>query len=135
MIWYSLTILFFVLEVMCRKGYFFWFAMLAFFNYLWFSSIPIFLFSAAIASLSWYAYMNKKPKVYEALAYDRDSSRYVGREFVLTRPMRDGISHIEFDEMLWPVYSMSDAEELPVGTWMKVRRTNGVILMSEPLTH
>jgi membrane protein implicated in regulation of membrane protease activity len=141
MAWYDLTILFFVLEIICRKGYFFWLGLIAFFVYLWLPpvswmmTIPVFLFSGLVSSLAWYAYMHRKPKVYDAQAYGRSSSNYIGREFVLTKPMSAGVSHIEFDDMLWPVYSLTDATELPVGTCMKVRRTNGIILMSEPLLH
>lgn len=131
--WLMVTIIFLVLEVVWRKAYGFWWAMFAFSAYVWNLPMTIFLCLAVFSSLFCFLYMHRKPRVYEALAYDRNSGHYIGREFLLTKPMRAGVSEIEFDDMIWPVYSVGEEDELPVGTWMKVKRTNGVILMSVPL--
>lgn len=133
MLWLSFTLVFLAVEAAWRKGYAFWWAMIAFGAYLWGLPIAVFLSLAALASILWFLYFYRKPRVYEALAYDRNSGRYIGREFLLTQPMKAGVSEIEFDDMIWPVYSASDQDDWPMGTLMKVKRTNGVILMSVPV--
>lgn len=132
MFFLNLAIFFFALELLWRKGYAFWWAMIAFSIYLSGLHFWLFLLLAVFSSCCWHLYYYRKPRFYEAIAYNRNSSCYLGREFLLTRPMRAGMSAIEFDDMIWPVYSIGD-DDLPMGTWMKVKRTDGVILMAMPI--
>lgn len=130
--------MFLLLELLHKKGYLFWFAVISMFNYLVLASVDyqvsvlVFCLFAIISGFTWYFYMTKKPKYYEQTGYERNSHDYVRREFVLSNPMIDGKSEIMLDDSVWPVYARKEID-LPTGARVKVIKTNGVILIVKPV--
>lgn len=137
MFWLVVSCIFFAIEAFWRKGYCFWLAVIAAFCWAvlfalpWWAVVLVFIVFSPIALWLWHIYIHRSPKVYEQIAYVRDAENYKDREFMLTEPVVEHKSQIEFDDSIWPIYCR--IESLPAGTQVRVSRVNGVVLIVERL--
>ncbi len=138
--WWSLAIVFLVLEMLLSGVFFLWMAVAAgivgalvliqpgmFWQYqiAWFAAITL------VCVVGWYLYLRHAVPAADAddSRLNRRAEQYVGREFVLDEAIENGFGRLRVDDSLWRI----EGPDCPPGTRVRVVGADGVILRVEPL--
>ncbi len=135
-IWLSLFGLCFLVEILWRRGYFFWLAAIAGFNAFilphvsWKMTLPLFVFLGGIALIFWHYYTRRPLQCFEQHPEERNARDYLYRTFSLTHAIKEGKGCELIDDSYWHLHCNQD---LPSGTQVTVQKTQGIFLHVIPV--
>jgi membrane protein implicated in regulation of membrane protease activity len=136
--WWILGILLLCIELVAPGTFMLWFGVAAltvgilslFLDWGW-QAQAITFGIVAIASVVLSRFLlRKKPSEGDTPFLNRRADALVGRGFVLTEPIVNGRGRVSIDDTVWRVAG----PDLPVGTHVKVVRTEGTRLVVEAMT-
>ncbi len=134
--WLILSAILFIAEVSISGGFLLWIGISAlvisaivwiFPAISWGTQMMLFSIIAVATTFFWWAYLRRYPIATDDPQLNRRSERYVGRTFVLSEAIQNGRGKIHVDDSTWTV----KGPDLPVGTTVKIIRTEGVLLIAE----
>lgn len=80
------------------------------------------------AVAAWRLFLRTRPPVTDEPALNRRGSQYLGRVFVLSAAIDNGVGTIRVDDTIWKVAG----PDLPAGAKVRVTGVDGTILLVEP---
>ncbi|QQG35474.1 MAG: NfeD family protein [Micavibrio aeruginosavorus] len=135
--WFILGGLFMIAEVMIPGAFFLWPGIAALVVGLihlaapeltWAIAVTIWSVLSLVTIAGWLAYRRKNPGVRADNGLNERGSQYIGRVYVLTKPLENGKGEIKAGDTVWLV---SGTEALPAGTNVKVTGADGSLLKVE----
>ncbi len=125
-LWFALGLLLLIVEMAGTGGYLLWVGMAAgvtggvvFFlpTLAWQAQLLVFSSASVICALGWWQYQLRYPKVVDEPLLNKRTAQYVGRVLVLVEAIENGSGRAKVDDGVW---SVSAAEDMPVGTRVRV---------------
>ncbi|MBP9726676.1 MAG: NfeD family protein [Gammaproteobacteria bacterium] len=130
-IWLSILGLCFFIELLWRRGYALWLAVIAGFNTLvlsdlsWQITLPLFVVLGSVALVLWHYYCRRPLQHFERHPEERKARNYLHTTFCLSHNINNGDGQELIDDSLW--YLKCD-QNLPAGTRVKVKTVKGIFL-------
>lgn len=133
-IWCSIGIVLLAIELVTRKAYAFWYAMLALIVALVDYVYPVidvrwqvlaWVAAVVVASIIWKVYLKYFSKPPPWFQYSKEM---IGKEFELTAPIKKHYGKIKIEDITWYLKSHHDFEK---GTKVRVYDVDGVVLKIE----
>ena len=133
MLWFTVAILFLIIELFKTNGYTLWLSVCAaivgifktaLIHFSLIYQITVFAVLGIILCLWWLSSLKKKPIPSQPLR----AKDTVGQVYTLKKPIKHGKGQLEIGNLIWFVHSEHD---LPKGSMVKVKGTNGVVLLVE----
>lgn len=133
MLWFTGAILLLIIELFKINGYTLWLSVCAAIvavlktGLIHFSlsyQLTVFVVLAMILCVWWFSSLRKTP----APSHTFRAKDTVGQAYTLENPIKHGKGQIEIANLIWFVHSEHD---LPKGSKVKVKGTNGVVLLVE----
>lgn len=94
------------------------------------TQLVLFGVASVVAIFMWRKYRESRPIVTDQPHLNRRGHQYIGREFTLTAPIKNGEGKVTVDDSTWRVKGVNMA----AGTTVKVTGIEGVIFVVEPVT-
>ncbi|MCR9213842.1 MAG: NfeD family protein [Proteobacteria bacterium] len=135
--WWILGLVLIILEVFAPSTIFLWLGIaagivgvVAFFlpDLSWQWEWTIFAFVAIISIIASRQFFRKNPGVEDNLTLNKRGAQYVGRQFTLVEPIRNGRGKIRVDDTQWAV----EGPDMEEGDTVVVTGTDGSLLVVEP---
>lgn len=134
--WLGIGLSLLIFEVLVGGGFLLWIGISALIVSLgswllpltWTAQMMAFSVCALLTSFGWWLYLQKRPLQTDDPKLNRRAEQYVGRTFELIQPLHNGRGKIHVDDSTWTV---KGDEELPLGTKVKIIRTEGTMLVAE----
>ncbi len=138
--WWSLAIVFLIMEMLLSGVFFLWMAVAAglvgllvwwrpelswYYQFAWFAAISL------LSVAAWHLYLRWAPAGADdgnGPKLNRRAEQYVGRSFVLEEPIVDGFGRLQVDDSLWRI----EGPDCPAGTRVEVVGADGVVLQVAP---
>ncbi len=130
-IWLSLLGICFLIELLWRRGYALWLAMIAGFNALvltgvtWKITLPLFVMLSSVALILWHYYYRRPLQYFEKHLEERKARNYLHTTFRLLHNIKNGHGQQLIDDSLWHLKS---DQELSAGTLVRVKTVKGIFL-------
>jgi len=80
------------------------------------------------AVAAWQIYLRKYPPQSDEPSLNRRGAQYIGRTFVLSAAIDNGVGKIKVDDTTWKVMG----PEMPLGARVRVTAVDGTVLVVEP---
>jgi inner membrane protein len=97
----------------------------------WYWQFLIFgLLSVLLTLIYWKRFKNFNEKTEQPLLNDRIQN-LIGRQAPLIKAIENGQGKVQIEDALW---SVSCAQNLPIGTIVKIRGAEGMVLLVEPMS-
>ncbi len=135
--WLSIFVLCFLIELLWRRGYALWLAIIAGFNALVLSGItlkitlPLFVVLGGVVLMLWHHYYRRPLQYFEKNSEERKARDYLHKTFNLSRNIKNGAGQELIDDSLW---HLKCDQELPAGTLVKVKTVKGIFLYVGSIT-
>lgn len=132
--WLVLGLILIIFELMLNSGFLLWISIAAgvvglvvgiFSDIGWLAQLLIFGIIASLSCIIGQVYFCKESKQQAKNTLNRRGEQYIGRSFILSDPIVNGIGHIHVDDTQWRV----KGPDLEPGTKIKVVDTEGVFLI------
>lgn len=131
MIWLIVFGLCFLIELIWRRGYALWLAMLAGFNALvlphisWKITLPTFMVLGGATLVLWHFYYRRPLQYHEQHPEERKARDYLHKTWQLSSGIQKGAGKILIDDSIW---HLKCDQDLPAGAWVKVSKIQGIFL-------
>lgn len=134
--WFILGLLLLGLEVIAPGSILLWFGLSALvvgvialvFDPGWQVLVSIFLVLSVVSLLIGRRMMLKLASETGDPGLNQRGSRYIGREFTLQKPLREGAGNLSIDDTIWRI----TGPDLPAGTKVRVESIDGARLVVSP---
>lgn len=131
--WFVLGLLLLGLEILAPGTIFLWFGLSALvvgivslvFDFAWQIDVSLFIVLSLVSLLIGRRLMIRLISEKGDPGLNQRGSRYVGREFTLATPLREGAGNLSIDDTIWRI----TGPDLPAGTKVRVESIDGVRLV------
>ncbi|ADZ69270.1 NfeD family protein [Polymorphum gilvum] len=131
--WWVLGLLLLGLEVVVPGTIFLWFGIAAILvgtlalvvDLSWQVALGLFLVLSLVSLFVGRRLMNRTGRTEGDPNLNRRGSRYIGRVFILERPLEQGSGHLSIDDTVWRV----TGPDLPAGARVRIERIEGAQLV------
>ncbi|MCX2725310.1 NfeD family protein [Roseibium salinum] len=134
--WFVLGLFLLGLEILAPGTIFLWFGLSALavglialvFDFSWQVDVSLFVLLSVVSLLIGRRLMRQLVSEKGDPGLNQRGSRYVGREFTLTTPLREGAGNLSVDDTIWRI----TGPDLPAGTKVRVEAVEGARLVVAP---
>lgn len=131
--WFVLGLILLGLEIVAPGTIFLWFGLSALvvgavalaFGFSWQVLVTLFLVLSLASLLIGRRMMTRLASEKGDPGLNQRGSRYIGREFTLTKPLSEGAGNLSIDDTIWRI----TGPDLPAGTKVRVDSIDGVRLV------
>jgi len=132
--WFALALILIIFEIILNSGFLLWIAIASgivglvvalFADITWLSQLLIFGIIASLTCIIGQVYFRKASRPVAGYRLNRRGEQYIGRSFILSEAIVNGVGHIQVDDTLWKVKGPDRAS----GERVKVVGMEGVILI------
>lgn len=135
--WFVLGLILLGLEILAPGTIFLWFGVSALvvgvvalvFDLSWQILVALFLVLSLASLLIGRNLMSRMASEKGDPGLNQRGSRYIGREFTLTRPLSEGAGNLSIDDTIWRI----TGPDLPAGTKVRVEAIDGARLVVTPV--
>ncbi len=135
--WFVLGLLLLGLEILAPGTIFLWFGVSAFvvgavavlFDFSWQVHVSLFVVMSLASLLIGRRLMGRLASEKGDPGLNQRGSRYIGREFTLTKPLSEGAGNLSIDDTIWRI----TGPDLPAGTKVRVESIDGARLVVQPV--
>jgi membrane protein implicated in regulation of membrane protease activity len=136
--WFIAGVVLIVLEVFAPGAFFLWLGVSAgvvglilvvFPDMGWESQFLIFAVISVVSIAAWRVRLQKHPTLSEDTTLNSRTKEYIGRVFLLSEPIENGIGQVHVDDVFWQVSGPDCAVDIKV----KVISVDGMVLNVEPI--
>ena len=92
------------------------------------TQLVLFAIASIVAVVAWRKYRESRPVTTDQPNLNRRGHQYIGRVFLLTDSIDNGVGKVTVDDSTWKV----KGPDLPAGTHVKVTDVEGTVFMVEP---
>ncbi len=130
-IWLGIFGLFFLVELLWRRGYALWLAMIAGFNALvltgatWKITLLLFVILGSVVLTLWHYYYRRPLQHFEKNSGERKARTYLHKIFNLSHNIKNGHGQQLLDDSVW---HLKCEQDLSAGALVKVKTVNGIFL-------
>jgi membrane protein implicated in regulation of membrane protease activity len=133
--WFILAALLFLIEIVAPGSFMLWLGLSAivvgaistFVDWSWQAQLIAFAIFAVASIPAWRHFARKVEAPVERPFLNRRADSYVGREFILDKPIVGGVGTIHIDDTVWRVRG----SDCPAGSRVKIAGTDGASLLVE----
>jgi inner membrane protein len=133
--WFILAVLLFLIEILAPGSFMLWLGLSAivvgaistFVDWSWQAQLIAFAVFAVASIPAWRHFARKVEKPVERPFLNRRAESYVGREFILDKPIVGGVGTIRIDDTVWRL----QGPDCPAGSQVKIAGTDGGSLVVE----
>lgn len=131
--WWIAAVLLIILEVLAPGAFFLWMGISAGIvgtilliapSVTWEAQLFVFTVLSVASVIAWRIYLKKNPIQTDAPTLNRRGEQYVGRVFVLSEAIVNGVGKIKVDDTLWKV----NGKDTVAGKSVRVTAVDGVVL-------
>ncbi len=135
--WFALGLVLIILELIVNSGFLLWIAIASgvvgivvalVADLTGIMQLLIFGGIASVSCIIGQVYVSKRPQRKDSYILNRRNEQYIGRSFILTEPILNGLGHIQVDDSLWRI----KGPDLAVGSKIKVIGSEGMFLLITP---
>ena len=135
--WWILALVLIIVEVLVPGTFFLWMGVAALVlgvlawllpGMSWELQLMLFALLSLVAIVGWRAWQRRHPEVTDQPALNRRGEQYIGRVFELDTAIENGYGKVRVGDSLWRVRG----DDAPAGQRVRVKATDGVILVVEP---
>lgn len=135
--WWILGLLLLGLEILAPGTLFLWFGVAAilvgaialFIDFSWQTALVLYVVLAFASLFLWRGLMRRLKSEAGDPQLNKRGSRNVGRVFVLSAPIEQGVGRLSIDDTVWRIAG----PDLPVGARVRVERVDGAHLVVVPV--
>ena len=134
--WWIVAAIMFVLELLVPGVFFLWLGFSAvvvgaldlFLDMSWQAEVALFAVLSVISLVLSRRFLNTREIETDKPNLNRRMQGYVGRNFVLEKPIVNGLGELKIDDTIWKIRG-ADAE---AGSWVRLADVDGLVFVVEP---